>query len=475
MILKEKIKEEPGLQYIVDELNIMSAVGRRQLLEQESMHQAEAIEAELNRIETIVRVLGDPTKKRAVSDLRHQHMQLHDIATTIRNLEHHFVLEEVEMFEIKQLANLCSITRRVAAELYIGELLGIPDLSAVFQLLDPDHTGVPNFYIYDSYDSRLTPLRRELKSLNPSDEAAGQRIGELYAQQEGIQQEVLLRLSDQLFPYVGLIGKALQQMAYSDILFAKAMQVIEQALCRPQVGQVQGSTRYKQLFNPRLLQRNKELKLRYQPVDIEIRPGTCLITGANMAGKTVLLKTIATAQLMVQFGMFVPAEEASIGLVDDVLLCIGDEQNEMNGLSSFASEIIKISNTVQRSQKERLLILIDEPARTTNPIEGKAIVQSISDILNGRDSFTLITTHYSHLGLDCRRLRVRGFDETLSQLPLSDKTINQFMDYSLMEEQDEQVPQEALRIATILGCDAEMIMHAKKYLEETSKNTTHER
>lgn len=466
MILKDKIKEEPGLQYIVDNLNIMSAVGRRQLLETHSMHQAEAIEAELNSIETVVGILRDPNKKRAIQDIRHQHMQLHDIANTIRNLEHHFLLEEVEMFEIKQLANLCAITRKVAAELYIGEIIQIPDLSPVFQILDPDRTGVPNFYIYDSYDSRLTPIRRELKALqNQSDEEAGNRIGELYSLQETIQQEVLLRLSDQLFPYATMIAKALQQMAYGDILFAKAEQVIEQNLCRPAVNEKNGTTNYKQLFNPRLLQRNKELHLRYQPVDIEIRPGACLITGANMAGKTVLLKTIASAQLMAQFGMFVPAQEAQIALVDDILLCIGDEQNEMNGLSSFASEIIKISTTVQRSQNEQLLILIDEPARTTNPIEGKAIVQSIGTLLNRRNSFTLITTHYSQLGLDCRRLRVRGFDETLSNLPLSDKTINQFMDYSLMEEHDEQVPQEALRIAAILGCDEEMILTARNYLK----------
>ena len=221
---------------------------------------------------------------------------------------------------------------------------------------------------------------------------------------------------------------------------------------------------YKGLFNPRLLHRNQEHRLRYQPIDIIVHPGLCLITGANMAGKTVLLKTLGIAQLLTQFGMYVPAESATVSLVDDVIFCIGDEQNEMNGLSSFASEIIKISEVVQLSASQRLLILIDEPARTTNPVEGKAIVQALSDILISRDSFSLVTTHYSQLGVPCRRLRIAGFREDLVGAPLSPENINLFMDYSLVEDNSDTVPQEALRIATLLRCDGILIQKAQEHL-----------
>ena len=218
------------------------------------------------------------------------------------------------------------------------------------------------------------------------------------------------------------------------------------------------------LWNPRLKARCEEQGLRYQPVDIELTPGVTLVTGANMAGKTVLLKTVGIAQLMMQFGMYVPAREAHMTLVDDVLFCIGDEQNEMNGLSSFASEILKISDAITRAESQRLLILIDEPARTTNPIEGKAIVQSLSTLLNGQSSITLVTTHYSQLALPCRKLRVRGFDERLSTLPLTPQNINHFMDYSLLPDTSEEVPQEALRIAAILGCHPGLIAEASHRL-----------
>ena len=122
---------------------------------------------------------------------------------------------------------------------------------------------------------------------------------------------------------------------------------------------------------------------------------------------------------------------------------------------------------MKRSEKERLLILIDEPARTTNPVEGKAIVQALGDILSRRESFSIITTHYSELGTDCRRLRIAGFREDMANVPISPRNINQFMDYSVVEDSSETVPHEALRIATLLGCDGNLLELAEEHIKET--------
>jgi DNA mismatch repair ATPase MutS len=150
--------------------------------------------------------------------------------------------------------------------------------------------------------------------------------------------------------------------------------------------------------------------------------------------------------------------------VDDVVFCIGDEQNEMNGLSSYAAEITRISDVIKRSKDEHLLVLIDEPARTTNPIEGKALVQSIATLMEKRQSITMITTHYSQLGIPCRRLRVKGFVDSLVDMPLSAQNINLFIDYSLVTDTSDEAPHEALRIAEMLECDEELIKTAKGFL-----------
>jgi DNA mismatch repair ATPase MutS len=339
------------------------------------------------------------------------------------------------------------------AELTLSDMLPLPDLTEVFSLLDPNTTGIANFYIYDSYDIRLAPLRRELKALQEHD-GDPQRISQLLAEQNDIQQEVCVRLSDNLRNHHSALTTAMEQMAYIDFLLAKADLATRWNLCRPQICD---RLHFQNLINPRLRDRNLQANLRYQPVSIDISNGVTLITGANMAGKTVLLKSVGTAQTMIQCGFYAPAETADTMIFNDVASSIGDEQNQMNGLSSYASEIIKISNILQRSRNERLLILIDEPARTTNPVEGKALVQAIITILEQEPSVSLITTHYGQLGSTCRRLRVRGFVEDMADVPLTPQNISRFIDYSLTDDQADDVPHEALRIADILGCDSRMI------------------
>ncbi len=462
MKIKDYIKQDAGFQYVIDNMEFMSSAGRRMALNTEFSSDAEQLREEWRRLGKAVGATLEYKQKKPYIDLRHCLMQLHDLQGTLTSLANHTTLNEVELFEIKNLALLCRTSRGAIVGLGLAEELPLPETTAVFDLLDPDHTGIANFYIYDSYDVRLAPLRRELAALQ---NAGGDpvRISELLTQQNEVQEEVCVRLSDQLSEWVDTLITAMEQMAYTDFLLAKADLSIRWDLTCPTLGE---QTLYKGLVNPRLKERNEKMDLRYQPVDIELREGVCIITGANMAGKTVLLKSVGTAQVMAQCGMFVPAGEATVILVDDVVTSIGDDQDEMNGLSSYASEIIKISNILQRCRKEKLLVLIDEPARTTNPVEGKALVQAIAAILEHEASVTLITTHYSGLGVQCRRLRVRGFMEGMADVPITPQNINLFIDYSLDEDENDNVPQEALRIADILGCDREMTSLARENINK---------
>lgn len=453
MKIKDLIKKDPGFLYVIDNMELMSSAGRRLMLNSPFMTDATALAAEWDRLARAVKTISNTDTTHSYNDLRHCLMQLHDLQGTLLSLSAHTTLNEVELFELKNLAHLCNKARTALAELTLSDMLPLPDLSEVFSLLDPDTTGIANFYIYDSYDIRLAPLRRELKALQEHD-GDPQRISQLLAEQNDIQQEVCVKLSDNLRNHHSALATAMEQMAYIDFLLAKADLATRWNLCRPQICD---RLHFQNLINPRLRDRNIQANLRYQPVSIDISNGVTLITGANMAGKTVLLKSVGTAQTMIQCGFYAPAETADTMIFDDVASSIGDEQNEMNGLSSYASEIIKISNILQRSRNERLLILIDEPARTTNPVEGKALVQAIITILEQEPSVSLITTHYGQLGSTCRRLRVRGFVEDMADVPLTPQNISRFIDYSLTDDQADDVPHEALRIADILGCDSRMI------------------
>lgn len=462
MKIKELIKQDAGFQYIIDSMEFMSAAGRRKALNTEFSTDAGSLQAEWHRLSKAVEATKEYKFKKPYIDLRHCLMCLHDLQGTLASLANHTSLSEVELFEIKNLAMLCRTAKGGIEGLGMSEELPLPNLDVAFDLLDPDHTGIANFYIYDSYDERLTPLRRELNALQTSD-GDPVRISELLTQQNEIQDAVCMRLSDQLTQWTDILVTGMEQMAYTDYLLAKADLAIRWELTQPEIGE---TIEYKNLVNPRLKERNEKARMRYQAIDITLQNGVCLVTGANMAGKTVLLKSLSTAQMMAQCGMFVPAEKATVRLVEGVATSIGDDQDEMNGLSSYASEIIKISNILSDCRKREMLVLIDEPARTTNPTEGKALVQAIIKLLETMQSVTVITTHYDHLGAACRRLRVRGFVEDMADVPLTPQNINRFIDYSLTEDQSDNVPHEALRIATILGCDNDMITIAKEMLNQ---------
>ncbi len=460
MKIKDLIKQDPGFQYVIDSMELMSSAGRRVMLDEEFVADGALLERRWALLQKVADAVADTANSCQCNDLRHCLMQLHDLQGTLAALGGHQALNEVELFEVKLLAHLGGKAAVALGALGLADDLPLPSLDAVAALLDPDATGVVHFYIYDSYDPQLPVLRREIATLQ-HDGSDPQRLTELLARHAEVQQRVCATLSDTLSHSHDALALTLHTLAYVDFLLAKADLVARWHLARPTLSD---TTAYTALFNPRLRQRNTELGLRYQNVDIALPHGVTLVTGANMAGKTVLLKSVGTAQLMVQCGFFAPAQAAAVEPVDEVMASIGDEQNEMNGLSSFASEIIKISSIVQRVRSARILVLADEPARTTNPVEGKALVQALITLLDASGSTSLVTTHYSQLGTDCRRLRVRGFVEDMCDMPLTPQNINCFIDYSLTPDLSDEAPQEALRIATILGCDSKLLDIAREAL-----------
>ena len=220
------------------------------------------------------------------------------------------------------------------------------------------------------------------------------------------------------------------------------------------------------MFHPQVAFALSQHGKSFQRIDIKIPAQPTLITGANMAGKSVLLKTVALIQTMAQFGFYVPAASAKIVPVEEIFISAGDGQDEMNGLSSFASEMLRINQTVTAIKKgTKALVLIDELARTTNPAEGKAIVCGMLDFLIENAVRALITTHYS-IHLPCRKLRVKGFIELESNPKIDSKNINNYIDYSLEETTDNEVPHEAVKIAEIIGVDDDILERTKKYLKK---------
>lgn len=132
-------------------------------------------------------------------------------------------------------------------------------------------------------------------------------------------------------------------------------------------------------------------------IQIENDKFALVISGPNTGGKTALIKAISIAQLFFNYGLFVPAREASLCKVDNIFYYGADQQNLGEGLSSFSSEV-KNYNQLLRELKKNNLIVIDEIFNSTSSEEASALAISIFDyIQKNSDSKILVSTHHQTL------------------------------------------------------------------------------
>ena len=433
MRFREIIESPCGVRYLFDELRLQSGFARKVLLDREMMTDPDRIEKAYAAVREYVALAA--SDRRRVEDLRFRLQDLRDISGTLASLREGAVLDEVEFFEIKHLAMLAQALGQEG------------DLERVVSILDPDGLKIGTFYLYDSYSGVLRHLRDAVER-DPDDE---QLREDLLNEEDRIKKDI----SALLRPYAEMLMDTLLALAEMDIAIAMALQVRELDLTFP----VSGSrTEIQGMFHPevRAILRGKGLE--FQPVDFDFDRGVpATVIGANMGGKTVALKTLCLVQYLYQFGFAVPAASATLMPFDDIRFCIGDEQDVKTGLSSFAAEMQRIDRAVAAVEKGgRVLLLVDEPARTTNPVEGTALVAALLQRLSGKPDLALVlTTHYT-VAHEGQCWRVKG---------LVPGSKGRAMDYRLVKTTSHEVPHEALNIARELGIDEQWINMAETIMK----------
>ena len=147
-----------------------------------------------------------------------------------------------------------------------------------------------------------------------------------------------------------------------------------------------------------------ELTLRDEPFvpnDVIFSPTEMIhiITGPNMSGKSTFLRQVALIVLMAQIGSFVPADSATIGLVDRIFTRIGAQDEIAAGQSTFMVEMVEAANILTHSTR-RSLIILDEIGRGTSTYDGIAIARAIVEHIHNHPQLgakTLFATHYHEL------------------------------------------------------------------------------
>jgi len=429
---------------MLDQLDLQSGFARRWLLDSSFMTRGEDIVGTYDVLHRFTEFVYQ-VEPLFINTLNHKLCGLKDIRTTIKNLHGNSVLDDIELFEVKHLALLATEVKALLKQHGMDGVVEIPPMDEVISILDPDGMRIATFYIYDSYSDQLKALRIQMRQHPEQQE-------ELLLQANELEDDIRADLSRKLHPFAVAIENAQLALARIDVNLAKALQMKQMGLTFPVLSK-DGTTRYEAMFHPQVKEALAQRGREFQPVDIAFGEQPTLITGANMGGKTVVLKTLTLCQLLFQFGFGIPAAAAQIAVKDEIHFCIGDEQSVEKGLSSFAAEMKNIDAVIQASRMEKkILALIDEPARTTNPTEGAALVTALLQVLADKDMSLVMTTHYDIEPGKARCLRVKGFE-------------NGEMNYQLVEVQDGEVPHEALNIAESLGIDSEWINTARNLLE----------
>jgi len=124
-----------------------------------------------------------------------------------------------------------------------------------------------------------------------------------------------------------------------------------------------------------------------------------IITGANMAGKSTYMRSVALIVIMAQMGSFVPATYAKIGLVDRIFTRVGAFDDLASGQSTFMVEMLELA-TILNCATEKSLVILDEIGRGTSTLDGYCIARAVLEYLHGKKSKgarTLFATHFHEL------------------------------------------------------------------------------
>ena len=537
-LANRKTRSETGLDYVVGALNLLTPFGTRIIKEQKPFFpgQEEELRADLERVQRMLDIAA--ANERDISVLQETFMMMKDNSFTIERSAN-AALTVVEIFEIKSLLLLIDKVRKTADRVLLPEEFVPGDITELLDILDPGKDRLNTFYIYDSFSERLAGLRAEKKELEresrkakkkrkselltrtglnltpkfditvsksdsermemmkeiselvkseedymsvtfvlaptEEDNEIQKRIDQVVADIEEEELKVREELSKEIHKWEEVLLDGCERIGRLDITLAKALFAARTNCVMPQIAE----EHVVEFTDGRHLQVEEIVKKKggeYCPVSLSLSQGVTCITGANMGGKTVSLKLVGMIAIMAQYGYFVPAASARVGLSNFMQILIGDSQSIERGLSSFGSEMEELKEIMDNS-RDRSLLLIDEIASGTNPAEGLALTKSITDYLKQQPFIALITTHFETVteDKDVVNMQVTGlanadFDRLDKELRYANRReriniIQKYMDYRLTRvDNNREIPKDALNIAKMLGIDANIIEKAKQYL-----------
>lgn len=235
----------------------------------------------------------------------------------------------------------------------------------------------------------IVPVLKEYESLVLS---AGQQIEEL-------EQALYRRVCAQIAESAGAISRLAQGVAQVDVFAGLAEVAVSNRYVRPRIdqGNVISIKDGRHPVVERVLDTGT-----YVPNDVYLSNDDAqmiVLTGPNMAGKSTFIRQVAIITLMAQMGSFVPAAEATIGLVDRIFTRVGLQDDLTTGQSTFMVEMVETAAILNQATSRSLLVL-DEIGRGTSTYDGLSIARAVIEYVHNDARLrckSLFATHYHEL------------------------------------------------------------------------------
>ncbi len=427
-------KNQIGFTHFIDKVDCKSQYGKLRLRSLEMLESKDDILREQQLLLKVIK-LDDKVK----NDARAVLSNIKNISLILNNILIGNVVDIVDLHEVKvQAMHTEKLTKIIGRDLFPFD-----DVSEIIEALDPNNEGNFTFRLYECYDEDLAAIvkrKREIEHVYFKSDASMKSTvmadrDKIIIEEKVRTDIVLQKIVNQLKSVISKMIANVELLTKCDLYLAKSLVYSEYKYTIVEFSEsfvVEGS----------VLPIVSDNTTNYTPLNIDLNRGSTLIVGANMGGKSTILKNLAFNLCLINYGFLPIADRFECPFLNNIVF-VQSYEDSTHGLSRFGGEITALNDALLKLD-DKTLFLIDEFASSTNPSEGYLFVKSLINYCNNLNTYTVLTSHYDNLTQECDTYVVSGISEEALGGHVN---IHDLMNYEIAKTTDNSIPKQALLVA----------------------------
>lgn len=464
--ISKKLRDKIGLTELLNQLHIHCHYGK---LHWDSVrlyqpHEKEELTFEWNQLAKVLEFYRNhPNIIKEIQDyLRH----IDFLPITYQSIESGVCLDLIQLYDLKRQL-ICYKKIYTLGSQYLHDVLTLPSLDKPLKVLDPTNEGISHFSLLDLETTSLHEIVKKKKEILAKkkqgltdQQEIEDELKQVLIDEDKESQRLMLELTNSLRPYMSEIRSGMELIGYLDFLIAKGILTDSSVCTQPNIGEY---LHIDEMYHPLIAIQLEEQGTSFQKIDIELKEGATVISGANMGGKTLTLKSLLLNISLGLMGFYVYGTNVTLPMFEALGGLLKGHEREELGLSSFGTELVLLDTFMKENKDKNYFYVIDEFARGTNPKEGQLLTRALLKYCQHRKGILVVTSHYDGIcHKDMVHYQVKGLCSSLDKAKdvAHNKTyhIQAYMDYSLHRvDEKTPVPCDGIRIATLLGIDKELM------------------